>query len=99
MPQKQRGTQMPAKFQLSSYLTKNILHVQLRGEFDGSAACELINKIEEDGSGASKVLVDTTELRCVHPFGKTVFQNRIGPLSRKLFILTFIGKYKHQFES
>jgi hypothetical protein len=71
----------------------------LRGEFDGSAACELINKIEEDGSGASKILVDTTELRCVHPFGKTVFQNRIGPLSRKLFVLTFIGKYKHQFES
>jgi hypothetical protein len=90
---------MPAKFHLSSCLTKNILRLQLRGEFDGSAACELINKIEEDGSGASKILVDTTELRCVHPFGKTVFQNRIGPLSRKLFVLTFIGKYKHQFES
>jgi hypothetical protein len=90
---------MPAKFHLSSCLTKNILCLQLRGEFDGSAACELINKIEEDGSGASKILVDTTELRCVHPFGKTVFQNRIGPLSRKLFVLTFIGKYKHQFES
>jgi len=90
---------MPAKFQLSSSLTKNILHLHLLGEFDGSAACELINKIEEDGSGASKILVDTTELRVVHPFGKTVFQNRIGPLSRKLFSLTFIGKYKHQFET
>lgn len=90
---------MPAKFQLSSCLTKNILHLQLLGEFDGSAACELIKKIEEDGSGASKILIDTTELRCVHPFGKTVFQNRIGPLSRKLFGLTFVGKYKHQFES
>jgi hypothetical protein len=71
----------------------------LLGEFDGSAACELIKKIEEGGSGASKILIDTTELRCVHPFGKTVFQNRIGPLSRKLFGLTFVGKYKHQFES
>jgi len=90
---------MPAKFQLSSCLTKNILHVQLRGEFDGSAACELINKIEGDGSSASKILVDTTELRVVHPFGKTVFLNRIGPLSRKLFGLTFIGKYKDLFES
>jgi hypothetical protein len=47
----------------------NILHLQLRGEFDGSAACELINKIEEDGSGASKIMVDTTELRVVHPYG------------------------------
>jgi hypothetical protein len=90
---------MSEKFQLSSSLTKNILHLHLRGEFDGSAACELINKIEGDGSGASKILVDTTGLRSIHPFGKTVFQNRIGSLSRKLFGLTFIGKYKHQFES
>ena len=90
---------MSEKFQLSSSLTKNILHLHLRGEFDGSAACELINKIEGDGSGASKILVDTTGLRSIHPFGKTVFQNRIGPLSRKLFSLAFIGKYKHQFES
>lgn len=90
---------MQAKFHLSSCLTENILHLQLRGEFDGSAACELINKIEEDGSSAMKILVDTTALQSVHPFGKSVFQNRIGPLSRKLFILTFIGKYRHQFES
>jgi hypothetical protein len=89
---------MAAKFQLSSSLSENVLHVQLRGEFDGSAACELIKKIEEDGSSASKILVDTTELRSIHPFGKTVFQNRIGPLLQKLFALTFIGKYKHQFE-
>ena len=90
---------MPAKFHLSSCLTENILHLQLLGEFDGSAACELIKRIEEDGSGASKILVDTTELRCVHPFGRTVFQNRIGPLARKLFGVTFVGKYKHQLES
>ena len=90
---------MAAKFQLFSSLTKNVLHLQLRGEFDGSAACELINKIEENGSSASKILVDTTELQCIHPFGKSVFQNRIGPLSRKLFALTFTGKFKHQFES
>lgn len=89
---------MPAKFQLSSSLTKNILHVQLLGEFDGSAACELIKRIEEDGSGASKILIDTAELRVVHPFGRTVFHNKIGPLSRRLYGLTFLGKHKHQFE-
>ena len=90
---------MPAKFRLSSFLTKNILHLQMLGEFDGSAACELITRIEEDGSGASQILIDTTGLRSIHPFGKTVFQNRIGPLSRKMFSLTFVGKFKHQFES
>jgi hypothetical protein len=93
------GAPMSAKFQLSGCLTKNILHLHLLGEFDGSAACELIKKIEEDSSGAAKILIDTTGLRSIHPFGKTVFQNRIGSLSRKLFGLTFVGKYKHQFES
>jgi hypothetical protein len=93
------GALMSAKFQLSSCLTKNILHLHLLGEFDGSAACELIKKIEEDGSGAARILIDTTGLRSIHLFGKTVFQNRIGSLSRKLFGLTFVGKYKHQFES
>jgi hypothetical protein len=79
---------MLAKLQLCSSLTKNILHLQLLGEFDGSAACELIKKIEEDGSGASKILINTTGLRCVHPFGRTVFQNRNGPIFRKLCGLT-----------
>jgi hypothetical protein len=90
---------MPAKFHLSSSMTQNILHLKLLGEFDGSAACELIRKIEEDVSGVTKILVDTTELRHIHPFGRTVFQNKLGPLSRKLYGLTFVGKYKHQFET
>jgi hypothetical protein len=90
---------MPAKFQLSSSRVQNILHLKLLGEFDGSAACELIRKIEEDVSGVTKILIDTTELRHIHPFGRTVFQNRLGPLSRKLYGLTFVGKNKHQFET
>jgi ABC-type transporter Mla MlaB component len=90
---------MPAKFQLSSSLTKNILHLQLLGEFDGSAACELIKRIEEESSGASKIMIDTTELKSIHPFGRIVFLNRMGPLSRRLYGLTFLGKHKHQFES
>lgn len=90
---------MSPKFQLSGSLTKNVLHLQLLGEFDGSAACELIKRIEEDGSGASKIMIDTTELKSIHPFGRTVFLNRMGPLSRRLYGLTFLGKHKHQFES
>jgi hypothetical protein len=34
---------MLGKFQLSSSLINNILNIQLLGEFDGSAACELLN--------------------------------------------------------
>lgn len=89
---------MSARFKPFNRLGRQVLHLQLLGEFDGSAACELIKKIEENGSGASQVIVDTTRLRSVHPFGKTVFQSRMSQLSAELAGLTFIGKYKHQFE-
>lgn len=89
---------MSPKFELSSHRTNDILHLQLVGEFDGSSACELIKKIREDGSGASKILVDTTGVQSVHPFGKIVLQNSLGQVSRKLIGLTFTGRHKNQFE-
>jgi len=89
---------MPAKFHLSSSLQQNVLSLKLQGDFDGNAACQLIRKIEEDVSGASKIRIGTSELRHIHPFGRTVFHNRIGLISRKLYGLIFVGKHKHQFE-
>lgn len=89
---------MSQKFELSSHRTNDILHLQLLGEFDGSSACELIKKIREVGSGASQILVDTTRVQGVHPFGKTVLQNRLGPVSRKLIGLAFTGTHKKEFE-
>lgn len=89
---------MSPKFELSSHRTNDILHLQLMGEFDGSSACELVKKIREEGSGASQILVDTTKVQTVHPFGKMVLQNSFGQVSRKLIGLTFTGKHKNQFE-
>jgi anti-anti-sigma regulatory factor len=89
---------MPQKFELSSCRTNDILHLKLLGEFDGSSACELVKKIKEDGAGASQIIVDTTEVRSIHPFGRMVLQNRLGQVSRKLIGLTFKGQHKNQFE-
>ena len=89
---------MSEKFELFGYRTNDILHLKLLGEFDGSSACELVKKIKEDGPGTSKIIVDTTEVRSIHPFGRVVLQNRLGQVSRKLIGLTFKGKHKNQFE-
>jgi anti-anti-sigma regulatory factor len=70
----------------------------LLGEFDGSSACELVRKIREDGSGVSKIFIDTTAVRSIHPFGKMVLQNRLGQVSRKSIGLTFTGTHKNLFE-
>jgi hypothetical protein len=89
---------MSLRFELASHRTKDILHLQLMGEFDGSSACELVNKIMEKGSGASQILVDTSKVLNVHPFGKLVLQNKLSQVSRKLIGLTFTGKHRNQFE-
>jgi hypothetical protein len=89
---------MSQKFELSSHRDKDILHLHLMGEFDGSSACELVNKIRQNGLGASQILVDTSKVQSVHPFGKLVLQNRLSHASRKLIGLTFTGKYRNQFE-
>jgi hypothetical protein len=90
---------MSSKFQIVANLENDGLHLQILGEFDGSAACDLIKRLEESRSTASQVFIDTSKLRSVHPFGKTVFENRIGRLSRTTPGLLFVGKNKHYFQS
>ena len=89
---------MPRDFEILSHRANAILHLHLLGEFDGSSACELVKKIKEDGSGASRILVDTTEIQSIHPFGKIVLQNSLGHVSRKSIGLTFTGKHKSLFD-
>lgn len=90
---------MPVKSRLFNRSGRKVLHLQLFGEFDGSAACELINQIAENGSGASHIIVDTTKLRSVHPFGRTVFQRKLSVASAKSIGLAFTGRYKHKLDS
>lgn len=90
---------MSAKFEIVASLENDALHLQMLGEFDGSAACDLIRRLEEGRAAASQVLVDTSDLRSVHPFGKNVFDHRIRRLSKTTPGLLFIGKNKHYFQS
>ena len=89
---------MPRDFEILSHRANEILHLHLLGDFDGSSACELVKKIKEAGSGASQILVDTTGIQSIHPFGKIVLQNSLGHVSRKSIGLTFTGKHKSQFD-
>ena len=90
---------MSSKFRIVASLESDALHLQMRGEFDGSAACDLIRRLEEGRSTAPQVRVDTSDLSSIHPFGKTVFEHRIRRLSQTTPGLFFVGKNKHFFQS
>ena len=69
---------MASNFQIFSYKTKDSLHLKLSGDFDGSSAHELINKLSEHGADCYQIFIDTNDLKTIHLFGKEVFQKNLG---------------------
>jgi hypothetical protein len=86
---------MASNFHIFQKQTKDTLHLKLDGDFDGSSALELIHTIEEYGIGFRQILVDTDDLRTIHPFGRTVFQKNLGRFNKKWNRLVFIGENEH----
>ena len=87
---------MSSNFQIYSLKTRESLHLKLAGDFDGSSAYELINKISEHGNSFYEIFIDLNDLNSIHPFGREVFQKRFGALKNQIHGITFIGR--NEFE-
>ena len=87
---------MASNFQIYSFKTKESLHLKLVGDFDGSSAYELINKISEHGKRFYEVFIDTTDLNSIYPFGKEIFQKRFGALKKQFHNIIFLGNNRHE---
>ena len=90
---------MASNFQIYSFKTKSCLHLKLAGDFDGSSAYELINKISEHAKRFYVIFIDTTNLNSIHPFGRDVFQKRFGDLKKQFHNIIFIGNNGHEIYS
>jgi anti-anti-sigma regulatory factor len=88
---------MASNFQIFSYKTKDSLHLKLAGDFDGSSAHELINKLLEHGAGFYQIFIDTSDLKTIHPFGRNVFEKKFCSFKKQLGQLLFIGENGHKF--
>ncbi|MCB2168904.1 MAG: peptidylprolyl isomerase [Deltaproteobacteria bacterium] len=83
---------MSANFEIDFKDSNGNLHIDLKGDFDGSSAWELINLIHEKYNGLGRVYIDTEKLGCVHPFGVSVFRRRLNPIWLPLNRLFVKGK-------
>ena len=83
---------MASNFQIYSLKTRESLHLKLAGDFDGSSAYELINKISEHGKSSYEIFIDTHNLKSVHPYGREVFQIRLREIKKQYNNITFIGR-------
>jgi len=87
---------MSSNFQFYSFKTRNSLHLKLAGDFDGSSAYELINTLKSHSKGFYEIFIDTNDLHSIHPYGREVFQKRLGALKNQFHGINFIGKNGHE---
>ena len=73
---------MASNFHIYSFNTQNSLHLKLEGDFDRNSAYDLINKLAKYNK----------DLNSIHPFGREVFQKKLGALKNQFLGITFMGR-------
>jgi len=84
---------MASNFKIYTLHNVDTLHIKLTGAFDGSSACELINTINSNNGKVDKIVVNTTALSIIHPFGRDIFQHHFS-IKKMNSDLRFIGQHE-----
>jgi len=87
---------MASNFRIFAHRNSDSLHLELVGDFDGSSAFELLEKVKENGHGLRKVFIDTSGLETIYSFGAAVVEKNLSDLRGSSFDLHFTGEYGRQ---
>jgi anti-anti-sigma regulatory factor len=77
---------------------KDIIHLKLYGDFDGSSACELINFLKNYENGSNQIFIDTNNLNTIHSFGMDVFIKNLRALGININKIVISGKNRFSLE-
>lgn len=72
--------------------------IKLSGDFDATSAFELIHVLDERVKHATKVAIDTDELRTINRFGVEVIRPRLSMLSRRQAEIQMTGLFRRVFQ-
>ena len=84
---------MASNFRILTRRSNGDLHLKLKGDFDGSSAFELIHTLNTYNGKVGKIVVDTSSLARIHPFGMDVFLENCTLIRKSSHTLCFVGKY------
>jgi hypothetical protein len=70
---------------------------QLKGDFDGSSAYELINILGDNGNQGNRVAINTDGLKQIHDFGVDVFLLKRAQLIDRHADIQVTGRFSHVF--
>jgi anti-anti-sigma regulatory factor len=83
---------MASNFRITTLRGQKSTEFRLEGDFDGTSAFELLHTMEDKCSGGGRVVVDTSQLRHVHPFGRDTFCNMLYLVKHLPIHLEFTGE-------
>ncbi len=82
---------MAHNFKIFMHRTIDNLHLNLKGDFDGSSAFELFNILKENLNSTKRILINTNNLKKIYPFGWEVFNYNLSKLKDHRIRIQFIG--------
>ncbi|MFP4573405.1 MAG: hypothetical protein ACLFNW_10580 [Desulfobacterales bacterium] len=83
---------MSPNFIMDSRKNHQGLHVEVRGDFDGNSACELVNLLHEKYDGSGDVVIDCRRLGKICQFGCGTFMCRLNFMKIPAKRLVFHGQ-------
>ncbi len=78
-------------FKIVVHRSSDSVHLKLQGSFDGSSAHQLLNVMEANAKGMSKIIVHTSGLSDIHPFGTGILQGNLLSKAEQFAELIFTG--------
>ncbi len=86
-------TTMASNFKIRMHQTVDNLRINLRGDFDGSSAFELLNTLKKNMNDTKCILIDTNNLKKIYPFGQEVFDHNLPKLKAHRNRIRFTGQH------
>jgi hypothetical protein len=87
---------MALDFRILIHRNRDNLHLKLMGDFDGSSAWELLNVLDKSATDVYKVIIHTSSLKNIYPFGRETFQENLPKWKVAPVQLLFTGEKARQ---
>lgn len=89
---KRGGNVMASNFSISMHRSSDNLHLKLLGDFDGTSAWQLLNMLKEGTNGVHRVIIHTSCLKNIYPFGRDTFRQNLPGLKARPKHIMFTGE-------
>lgn len=87
---------MASNFRIFHHRKSDRLQLELRGDLDGNSAYEIINLLDDNRNGIKEVVIETSNLGTVFPFGLSVFCKEYSKIRDRYSNILFAGDKSNQ---